>query len=278
MTNSRVLKTLLGPIFCLLFLCPWLLGNAECNAFLGTADKTGDDALTYQAKQYIDSGDYTNALTSIAQLSTTRRNSHAGRVLEATAYAGKCGLNFLALADDVANQVGKGTKTLMAALLTEMKGATSYADCSSAETLLLGVATADMTSDDWIFLTFLEFAKIGAVLEVSADGSSHSGAVANGYDTCSTANISDLQVGEIGASINIALSSLAHSGVSLSGLNTSQFTTYCGSFNMCNNTTAASFVGNTFGLYALRTLIKANEMGLNTCGGASGSSAACTCP
>lgn len=270
------MKRLLGPIFCLVFLSPWILGNAECNAFLGTADKSSKAALMYIAKSQIDNADYTGALTTLATMTTTDQASHDGRVLKATAYAGRCGLNLVNLANDVSTNIG--SKKVMQILLTTMKAATSYTDCTSAETQMLAIAAADMTADDYVFLAFLEFAKIGAALESVADTSDHDGTVDGGFNSCTMAAA---VTGDIGVALNVAMNSLTSSGVAI--LSSSITTTWNSICNAtapftypCNNTDPNAFT-NPKQLNIIRTLIKANEIGLNTCGGSSYSNGACSC-
>jgi len=268
----------IGPIFSLLFLCPWILGNSECNAFSGTADKTADAALMYEARQKIDKGEYSEALTSIARMTAINRDGHDGRILEASAYAGLCGLNLVTFATHLSS--GISTTTLMALLLTEMKAATSYANCVSAETLLQGIPAAQMTSDDWVFFAFVEFAKMGAALEVAQlDSPAHSGTVNTGFNTCTAAApLTDAIVADIGLGIALAITAITNSGISLgpSGL-----TALCGApINYpCGATSAATILATPAYITLIRTLMKTNEMGLNICGGAVGSSAPCApCP
>lgn len=275
----------LNLLMSLLILSPLLLGNGECNAFMGSAEKTSDDALVYTAKQQLDAFDYTSALATIAQISTTKRNSHDGRVLEASAYAGKCGLNFMSFAEDIKN--GISSKTLMNIVLGTFKSVTSYSDCKSAETLLTGIAAADMTADDYVFLAFLELAKMGAVLGANANVDSDNDGVAQaGFSPCSAAGlITDLEVGEIGTAINYFVSAANSSGLSVASAATNSYTALCATivanpllgaaYSPCGITSPTGFSANQ--LNALRTLIYANEIGVNTCNGSS-YSGSCHCP
>lgn len=268
------MKTKLRRFLVLIFLCPWILANTECNTFSGTANKTSSAALFFQARTQINSGDYTGALTTLSGLSSTDLAGHDGTVLRATAYAGRCGLNLVSMGSAIAN--GITSKTVMQILLADMVGATSYTDCNSAETLMLGIAAASMTSDDYIFLAFVEFAKIGAALSTVAD-TDHNGAVDTGFNAC---NMAAGVTGDIGVALNVAFKALTSSGVTiLSSSITKEWTTICSGTGAltydCTNTSSSGFT--TSELYVLRTLIIANEVGLNTCGGSSYSSLACTC-
>lgn len=268
----------IAPAFALLLLCPWIIGASECNAFSGTADKTSDAALMFGARQQIDQANYSNALTIISQMTTAGRNTHDGRLLEASAHAGLCGLNLITFASDVSS--GISTSTLMTLLMKEMKSATSYSDCVSAETLLLGITTAEMTADDWVFLAFVEFAKIGAALENGGlDSPAHSGTVDTAFNTCTAAApLTDAIVADIGLGIAVAIRSITNSGLSIGP---SGMSALCSSpINYpCNATSTTDFSGNATYMSLIRTLIKTNEIGLNICGGSVASSIPCApCP
>jgi hypothetical protein len=164
----------------------------------------------------------------------------------------------------------------MQILLKDLKAATSNVDCSAAETALLSIPAANMTSDDYIFLAFLEFAKIGADLEVSADGL-HTGTAAVSFTSCPTTPLTDALARDVGISLNIALSAITSSGLSVASALTSTMQTLCASpVNFpCSTTNPAVFSATQVKI--IRTLIQANEVGLNTCGGAS-TSIPCICP
>lgn len=271
------MKRWMGPLFCVLFLCPWIIGAAECNAFLGTADRTGDDALTFVAQQYIDAADYDNAIATIVQMTTTRRNSRAGRVLEATARAGKCGLNFIDLATSISN--GLSGSTMFELLLTYMRSVTDYSQCTTAETLMTGITTSEKTSDDYIFLAFLSFAKIGGALAASNMDLTNDGAVDGGKNPCLATDIANADINEIGASFNIGMQALSSSGVSVASTVSAAYTTLCADAALttfCTKTSSSSF--SSAERLLIRTLINANEVGLDVCGGAATPIPnACTC-
>lgn len=261
------------PVFYLLFLCPWMLGVTECNTFSGAADKTSGEALMYTARQYIDAGDYDNALTTIALLTATVRGSHDGRVLEATAYAGKCGLNLVSLAKALADDLD--TRKLMQILLTQMKTGTQtiYGHCTSATTLVQGISASDMTSDDYIFQAFIQFARIGSVLASlpGVDADDDGGADAGANAVICTAGF-DVDTDNVGVALNIAMSSITSSGITVDASLQTAYTNACTAGFPCAITTVGGF--NALQRLAIRTFIRAEEIGLNTCNGASTS---CPC-
>lgn len=279
MRTKQILRILVGPVASLVLLCPLLLGNSECNAFSGTADKTGDSALLYSARQLLDQSKYTEALTTLGQMTAAGQAGHDAIVLKASAHAGLCGLNLVTFGYNLSNAITAGTKVLPA-LLAEMKSATSYTECTAAETLMLSIPAAQMTNDDYIFLTFVEFAKIGAALETaSVDTSVGQGVVNPSLNTCVNDTqhappyptpLTDTIVGEIGAGLTIAAHSISAAGASIGGT----ITSLC-SFVTCTVTSGSSFTPAE--LLALRVLLKSNEIGFNLCGGSFGTGS-CTCP
>ena len=276
---KRVSRIVMGPLFCVLFLTPWMLGNSECNAFVGTADKGTGPALIYSARQLIDKGDYTGALAQIALLSPADRVGHDGRIVEATAYAGRCGLNLVNLANDVATLIS--SKKLMEILLSNMKGAASEADCTSSEGLVVQIPAADMSSDDYAFLAFVEFARIGSLLRRLVDANKDG--VVDGDTICSAgtsggANYTDTDAGTIGVAFNRAIAALNSSGVTLGGSFVTSYQAACAAGLNCTVQTTNGYTAME--ARALRTLARTNDVGLKTCATGSGafSDPSCFCP
>lgn len=277
------MKAWLGPSFCLLFLCPWLLGATECNLFAGSANKTSDAALMYTAQQQINAEDYTDALTTIGLISAASLGTHAGLALQASANAGMCGLNLVNIATSV--QAMTSTTSFMQLMLTAMKSATSFTNCKTAEQEILSMVPAQMTTDDYVFLVFIEFAKVGAVLETSpasAADPTHSGTVSASFTPCvsTSSGITDASVGEIGVSFDLALSAITSSGLALASSLTTVLNKVCAPTGSiaCTVTKASDFTA--LELLALRTLINTSDLGLGTCASTpdSYSNNACICP
>lgn len=271
-------QTYFRTLISLLFLAPLLLGNGECNTFIGAADKGSDDALMYEAQQKIVNGDYDGALEVIGRLSTDRRQSHDGRVLEATALAGKCGLDFIGMAKDIVD--GIASKQLLKVLGANMRAATSFDSCAEAETVLMGIQASEMTVDDHVFLAFLEFAKMGAIL--AADGAiDASGQVVPTYDACT--ELGDHEAGHLGAAINIAVEAILNSGLDVAGSTTEIVQELCEEIEThlppgmspCGIKDPAEFTFEQ--RLAIRSLVRSNEIGLDLCGGPI-TNPACICP
>ena len=78
---------------------------AGCNGNLygELADKNSDDALIFDAKTAVNAQDYDSAITILTvQLSANGQLKTPAREVLASAYAGKCGLNFVNYVDALA--------------------------------------------------------------------------------------------------------------------------------------------------------------------------------
>jgi hypothetical protein len=273
---ERSVKT----IFVLLGLLPWVLGASGCpNAFSEMADKDSDAALFYQAQMEIDIPNYTLALATLAKATAKGLATRSGRLVTASAYAGRCGLNLVDLASKIANG---GSNTLYTTLLASYKtvetASTAPDDCYSAEQNIVAIPASSAQKDDYIFLAFNSLAKIGTILAKVAD-TDDDGVVDVGFNACTT--ISDDDVNQIGTGLTLTMLGLTNSGFSMNGSNA--FTDVCsrlaalpGAATICSKTTIGSFSANE--RLALRAMIKSTEIGFGTCNGTTGSSAACLCP
>ncbi len=269
----------------LLLFTPLILGNsaAGCaNAFSESANKKTPEALLYQARMHLDKSEWTEAINVLNTVAAAEQSSREYKVTKASAYAGRCGLNLISLAEDIATQLA-GTK-LYTLLMNHMREVSSYADCTQAEHLLTSIAAGEMTSDDYVFLAFVSFAKIGAVLESSGADKNGDGAVDLGpapaaFNACTNDadNILTADVRELGASLFIAYNAIVDSGISIASQLTSIMSGgsgICSSFD-CSQTSPSDFDANE--VAALRTLIKTTEIGLSTCSGTL-TTPACICP
>jgi len=263
------------------------LGTAGCQNILSeSAQKTTDQALLYEAQKLIDREEYGTAIETIGSMSASARELRNVKRVLASAYAGVCGLNLLELADALSNSSsdsgsGSSASTLFQMLLSIYKEGTaaSVAACNEAENTLLGIsATASSrTVDENVLLAFIEFVKIGVVLEINADKADHDGSVDGAFDSCASdaTGISDLDVGEIGTGLTIALSSLQAASVNTATGATGSIAALCSTLDatigvfdpsysgFCDKTDPTAF--NAVELKALRSLTRSNEIGLKTC-------------
>lgn len=276
----------------LIMLGSFVLVLAGCpNGFSEFANKNSDEALLYQAQLYADQRDWDNAILSVTRMSASGRTNRDTKYFLASAYAGRCGLDLLNLANAL---TGLSSSKLFPLLLTQYSGltTTSLADCESAESTLLGISTnyTELTADENILLAFLEFVKIGAVLgsnaNIDADGNgSYDGDYwtdNNAVDICSEArtDVTDSEIDKVVTGIMIAFNALTQSGSDITN-DLGSIGTICTTLGGCN-VQSASDVTPTQRL-VVRGLFKSNEIGFDTCGGSYGTNPAgrtsdCFCP
>lgn len=265
--NSIFARLKKAPVVSLLIALPWLLGNTECNIFAGAANKESAAALLFSAQEKINQGDYAGALTDISKMTAADRATHDGRIMEASARVGLCGFNMLNMATDLANS--NATNPLMKIALKNMKESTSYADCWTALGLVQGITAGELTSDDYVFRAFVGFATIGSVLASVIDANDDGNADADSMCTSGTS----LEVGKIGVSLDDAISSLQAAGGSVADSVASAYDALCTGGFPCSVTDPTAYTANQ--IKALRSAIRAKEVGLNSCGDTINN---CLCP
>lgn len=262
------------------------------NVFEDASTRTSDEAYLYAASLYADKKEWTQAIESMQLMTSAGQSKRENRVTLASYYGGRCGLEILVLAVDIAD--GISNTKLLPLLMKSMKGKTAsqFTDCKQAETILIsvGATPADRTSNENVLLAFVEFAKIGITLATSNADPDHDGLLpaADAFDSCSTGDISDLMVGEMATGIFIGSLSLAASGSTAAADAVSVVASMCalvetlpGATGICSKTDATSF--GPLEINVLRALIKSIEIGFNRCSGAvgtygPGTANDCICP
>ena len=101
------------------------------NSFTELAKFDADAAVYYAAKRYSDARQYDLAINKIYELSDSYYARRDVQVFLASAFAGKCGLDFLTFAKSVAENPTAITPMKLA--LNHMKNVNSEADCETAE-------------------------------------------------------------------------------------------------------------------------------------------------
>ena len=262
--------------------------GCSTNILESFADTQSDEALLFRAKTKINSGDYDTALTYFTSMSAeflTRRDVIAVR---ASAYAGKCGLNFLSLVNGLSNM---GSTRLFVLLMQQYTGGTTTTRdaCITAETLMQTISTsyASRTSDENLFLSLIDLTKMGNVFARLADANSDD-ALDAGFDACDGTDLPDADVREIGTAINLMRTSLSGVSGTTFGSFASSVNSICASwpggmlasYNFCvDGSNNAIFTGSTFTanqLKGIRSLVNENSaVGLGSC---TGDITACACP
>jgi hypothetical protein len=255
----------------------------SCNNILASLKETTDQSLLFDAETEVDAANYTGALATISKMSTSFQASRQVLDLKASAYAGRCGLNYVQLISQLSSI---GNTRLFLFLLQKFDGAKSSAisDCEAAETTLESISTNVnlLTEDEALFLIFLSFAKIGVILAADADPNA-TGAPEASFNACSASSISDSDAGNVATGLSLALNALTAVG-SLTTIGSSQvgtINTFCTdlqttlpTYDFCGVTNAANLTATQ--LLGIRSLIQENQLvGLGTC---NGNLASCVCP
>lgn len=275
---SPMLSALLLALTCANLNC------TKANVLSEFAKKDTNEALLKAAKIHIDHSEWTEAIAEFSSMSADYLASREVTVVLASAYAGRCGLNLLALAEGIS---GTLSSLLFKFLMQQYPGAltTNRDDCKTAETLIRGISpdATSRTTDENFLMVFLSFAKIGVTLSAHADKTTIDGEPDGGWNACTddASNFPETSVREVGTGLANALLSLTAIGGAVGGSQLTSFTDVCAdletinpAFNFCSTTDASSFTA--LHVQAIRSLVSANEfVGIGSCNDTLGN---CLCP
>ncbi len=244
-----------------------LFSVSGCKNFLEeTADKETPAAILFETKKFLNKQLYSEAIEKVETLTDEQLAQRDVAVLRASAYAGRCGLNFINFVDAMQN-MGDST-TLFQLFLETMQSATSPIDCRRAEDFIEAVAAtaAERTDDENLLIALISFAKIGATLAITADTAPADGAADVGWDACT--GLDDAQAGEIGTGMSIALQSLAALSSDVASGATDDIDAICDTVAICSQTDPEAY--SSFEIKAIKTLTHNNDgaIGLATNPGA----------
>ncbi len=258
-----------------------LIIGCSQNAFIESAKRDTDSALIFEARKLMDASAWSEAIAMINRMSADGQANRNTKVTLASAYAGKCGLNLIRLAEQISSSAGQNFFGL---LLSALRGANaaSIAACVLAESTIQSISNvpATRTSDENVMMAFVGFAKIGAVLAAHAD-TNGDGTPDPSFDACDPAMMPEAMLREVGTGVTLAVDALAASGGSIgSGLANSvtaacdQLATIDPSYDFCTVTTTAGFSAEQ--VRALGGLVQSSDNpGLGTC---AGNLQSCVCP
>jgi hypothetical protein len=261
----------------------FLISESCSNVFPVSTTKS-DDALLVDAQIAMNAKDFTTALAKFKLMSASYLALREVIAQNASAYAGRCGLDFLGLVTKFTNI---GASTVLATLYKNGVAAVvaQENDCKSAETLLNSIAVKN--GNEYLLLGLVEFQKIAVILGQYADQAG-TGTVDAGFDPCKSTKgalpgatgLPVLEAQEFSASLMIALNSLGASGVAAFSSSLGNLKTYCaamkavlGGADPCIQTTPSSFTNQE--LQALMGLVKTNFFGIGSCADTSLVTCAC---
>ncbi|OQW47280.1 MAG: hypothetical protein A4S09_15920 [Proteobacteria bacterium SG_bin7] len=256
------------------------------NLFIGFTDYSTDDALYSQAMTYLNSKNWDKAIAELQKTTSTFQARRQTRYIFASAYAGKCGLDTIALInefDDI------GSTRLFPFLLNIYKsgGATELTACKSAETQLRSISDNPTlrSAGENLLMVLIEFAKIGTIFAKNPVDADNNGTMDtfNGTAHCSTTNmIVDADANELITGLSQVILSLPYAGTTFGQTQLNFLTGACtalaGSpdptYNFCGVINTTDVVANQ--RKGVRTLFGSNQgVGLGNC---NGDLTTCLCP
>ena len=272
---SKVLKSAIYISFLIL-----ISGASGCpNYFANFANQDTDEARLFRAKMLLNDGLFTEAIDEINLTTADFQILEKVVVVKASALAGRCGLNALTFIQGI-DAIGAGAGgRLFPYLLSQFKAADAsrVQDCVDAENIVAGINTPDnRTNQQNLLLILIAFAKMGAILNKSAD-LDDDGIMDPAYDQCIAGGMPDADVDEFIISFSQIKENLtvARAGTNF-GLDevSSMDTAVCTALGICGKFSAADIVAGD--RIAMRGAIGTNQdLGLGSC---LDTAANCACP
>ena len=237
--------------------------QAGCQNILSeSGDTETPAAIVFQARMLMDEREYGKAIELLETLEAADLAERDIAILRASAYVGRCGMDFIGFVAEL--QSMNASTSLFQLFLSVMKSATSPADCLAAEDFVEAVAAtgAARTQDENLFLAFVSFAKIGAVLAATGNADDDGDGVADvGFNACT--ELTRAEGAEIGTALAIAVDSLTNASTTLFGSSLTKLQSICSVIGGCETATANY---STADRDAIRTAVHDNDgaLGLGT--------------
>lgn len=236
-------------------------GGGGCNAFTDFPSANTDQAIIDTATNEIDQSQWTAAIATLQTLSPGTLASRSVQVLLATAFAGRGGLNLLSLSNTLQNTAGL---PLFVVLMKAFPGATNanIADEITAEGIMQGVGAmaANRTTDENVFMVFMEMAKLGDILSARAD-TLNDGVVDPAFDACVDTSIAD--VNQVASALGNIIDSVQASGLTVGAGLIGTLTAQCALLGgACNILQASTVVLDSPQQILTQTLIGETKLGI----------------
>jgi hypothetical protein len=224
---------------CILFVA--FSGGGGCNLYSDMSDKSSDQVIADDARNLMDHGLWNDAILKLALLSAAGQQVRSNKVLLATAYAGRGGLNIVTMA----NNLNGASGNMFLLLMKAFKGATinSFNDMVTAESKMLAISqpASGRTGDENLFMTFLEFGKLGSLLAAVADTDAD-GTVDPTFDNCTGLTL--LEQSHIVTAVGILVDSLTYVNNSVGQAVTASLSGFCtANPGVCNVTDVSTVTG-----------------------------------
>jgi hypothetical protein len=279
MNSTKNLIILLCSLICL-----------QCaNIFEPLTPKDANEALLYEARMKIDAGDYSGALTYLADIEPEYASQNEVRITYASAYAGACGMEFIPFFNSISN-ANLGATTIFKYLRSSFTDkAADPTKCTEAETKLkaIGSTAADRlaamegSKEVNMLMAILAMAKIGAYLRTKSDidgaNARGDGTTDGTFNSCTNdaSNLTDDEVIEIATGFALLIENLPSllgatnsTSTALDGISTI-IGAFCGlaPSSKCVVTDKASIdpADKTEFVDTYRDLLKTQSAGVETC-------------
>lgn len=260
----------------IIFLLSFVLLSCE-NVLDETAKRNTPEAVYYQAKMRLNERDYTGAINLLQSLGPAFLAQRPVSLVYASAYSGRCGLEFVTFADSLQGVASAGS--IFSFLMGTYPDSTDtrIADCVVSEGIVNSFGTASQRSaDENVLMGLSSLTKVGVILNRYADTDSD-GSPDAGFDHCDNTDFPEDGVREIGSGIAQSILSIAAVGSGLSDDALQEITDLCAidpQLNVfCTTTDKNAF--NATEVSALRSVLGSSDLGIGSC---VGGFLACICP
>ena len=256
---------------CLIYIVVLLAALANgggCNVFNDMSNKKSDDAIIDDINNLIDGGFWNDAVLKLSLISAAGLQRRDVKILEASAYAGRGGLDTINLITALNNNSSGGAKTLFQMLASTFKGATtsSFNDEVRAQNFIFSISNiaTNRTVDENIFMVFIEFAKLGTLLAAVAD-TNGDGIIDPLFDNSNLAMLTNAQAAEVVVGISVILTSLNAAGSTIGSQSLGGATAACTAISavdptFCSTVDPSAVTG--IQLQFARTLVGENAAGI----------------
>lgn len=257
-----------------------LVFTGSCkNIYEELSDNETVEATLYQARLFLSDGQWTAAIEEFEKLPLATLSVESVAVEYASAYSGRCGLDFFTLAQAL-QDLGTTRPLMMLLDLIQTTSVANYDDCKSAEDILKVVASPAGVLDSErgkYLMVFNSMAKISVILNRYADTDKNA-AVDAGWDPCDGNGATDLpvaDVNEVGTGLTLLLANA--NGISIIPSSFTDLQAACGLLpapvNFCSIVTASGFTD--LHRQGIRGVIResADGIGLGVVGGGVAASA-----
>lgn len=261
---------------CFLLLTLFVCSSCK-NVLEEVAKKDTKQAVYYEAKLALNNRDYTGAINLLQSLGPDFLAQRDVSLVYASAYSGRCGLEFVNLVDSISNI---GSSNLFLFLMQSFLGGTDQkiTDCLASEAIMQSIGDQTVrVADENLLLGFSSLTKVGTVLSRYADQDADGTADA-AFNHCSTTDFPDSAVREVGTGIANAIMSISAVATNISADALADIQSYCALDpslnNLCTNTDPNAYSANE--VRVLRQLLGSSDMGIGAC--TNFMDMACFCP